>query len=174
MLRDWRNQCSVNHWGYHLTAADSFWGLALVLHGEISKGIHWLEQSILMREKEGIHRDADWTRILLCEVYLEIISGTEKPSVKVLARNILTLVRVVFTAEKRIPALIRRSRQSPEQYDRNGVHFGRCEMVLGLLYKTEKKRSLALKHLTEAHRIISQFGQTPMLARIDAALAELG
>ena len=30
------------------------------------------------------------------------------------------------------------------------------------------------QHLTKAHRIISQFGQTPMLARIDAALADLG
>ena len=47
-------------------------------------------------------------------------------------------------------------------------------MILGLLYKTKKKRALALQHLTEAKRIISQFGQTPMLARIDAALAELG
>ena len=47
-------------------------------------------------------------------------------------------------------------------------------MILGLLYKAKKKRALALQHLTEAHRIISQFGQTPMLARIDAALAELG
>ena len=47
-------------------------------------------------------------------------------------------------------------------------------MILGLLYKAKKKRALAVQHLTEAQRIISQFGQTPMLARIDAALAELG
>jgi len=47
-------------------------------------------------------------------------------------------------------------------------------MILGLLYKAKKKRPLALQHLTEAQRIISQLGQTPMLARIDAALAELG
>ena len=47
-------------------------------------------------------------------------------------------------------------------------------MTLGLLYKIKKKRALALEHLTEARRILSQFGQTPMLARVDAALAELG
>ena len=47
-------------------------------------------------------------------------------------------------------------------------------MILGLLYKTKKKRALAVQHLTEAKRIIrSQFRQIPMLARIDAALAEL-
>ncbi len=46
-------------------------------------------------------------------------------------------------------------------------------MILGLLYKAKKKRALAVQHLTEAKRIVSQFGPTPMLAKIDAALAEL-
>lgn len=32
----------------------------------------------------------------------------------------------------------------------------------------------AVQHLTEAQPIISQFGLTPMLARINAALAKLG
>jgi hypothetical protein len=44
----------------------------------------------------------------------------------------------------------------------------------GLLCKTKKKHALSLQHLTEARRILSQFGQTPMLARVHAALAELG
>ena len=47
-------------------------------------------------------------------------------------------------------------------------------MGLGLLYKAKKKRALAVQHLTEAKRIESQFGPTPMLARIETALAELG
>ena len=46
-------------------------------------------------------------------------------------------------------------------------------MILGLLYKAKKKRALAVRHLTEAKRIVSQSGSTPMLAKIDAALAEL-
>jgi hypothetical protein len=33
-----------------------------------------------------------------------------------------------------------------------------------------KKNALAIEHLTEAKRIMSQFGQTPILARVDAAL----
>ncbi len=47
-------------------------------------------------------------------------------------------------------------------------------MILGLLYKAKKKRELALEQLTEARRILSQFGQTPTLARVETALAELG
>jgi hypothetical protein len=48
---------------------------------------------------------------------------------------------------------------------------GRREMTVGL--NAKKKRALALPHLIEARRKVSQFGPTPMLARIDAALAEL-
>jgi hypothetical protein len=47
-------------------------------------------------------------------------------------------------------------------------------MILGLLYKAKKKRALAIQHLTEAKRRLSQFGPTPILARVETALAELG
>ena len=47
-------------------------------------------------------------------------------------------------------------------------------MILGLLYKAKKKRAFAVQHLTEARRILSQFGQTPILTRVETALAELG
>jgi hypothetical protein len=93
----------------------------------------------------------------LCDYYLEIISGKEKPPMKVLARNALTLIAVMFTGEKRISSLVGKVRQNP-QFDPNGIHIGRCEMILGLLYKAKKKRSLAVQHLTEAKRIVSQFG----------------
>jgi len=46
-------------------------------------------------------------------------------------------------------------------------------MILGLLYKAKNNPAPATQHLTKARRILSQFGQTPMLARVDAALAEL-
>lgn len=60
------------------------------------------------------------------------------------------------------------------RFDPAGHHIGRAQMILGLLYKVKRKRALALEHLNEAKRIFSQFGQTPILARVDAALAELG
>ena len=60
------------------------------------------------------------------------------------------------------------------QYNHDGIFVGRAQMILGLLYKAKKKRALALQHLTEAKRILSQFGQTPILARVETALAELG
>jgi hypothetical protein len=46
-------------------------------------------------------------------------------------------------------------------------------MILGLLYKAKHKRELAVRHLTEGELIMSQFGQSPMLAKIESALAGL-
>ncbi len=153
--------------------ADVLWGVALLIRGEIGKGIRWIEQALLRLEERGYRPGADYFRMALCEIYLEIISGNGKASVGVIARNIITLIIIRFTVGKRIHGLIEAVRQNP-QFDPNGFHIGRCEMILGLLYKTKKKRALAVQHLTEAKRFLSQFGQTPILARVDAALAELG
>jgi hypothetical protein len=58
--------------------------------------------------------------------------------------------------------------------DHSGYHHGHAQLILGQLYKIKKKRALAVEHLTEAKRVLSEIGQTPTLARVDAALAELG
>ena len=46
-------------------------------------------------------------------------------------------------------------------------------MILGLLYKAKKKKDLAIRHLNEALRIVKPSGASPMLTRIEVALAEL-
>jgi hypothetical protein len=166
MLRDRMAKCTANDWQQHVLGLDGIWGVALVIRGEIAAGIRWLEHSILRREREGYRVLADWFRLYLCEIYLEIISGKERPPAKVLAANMLMLAKVMFTAEKRIVALVEQIRQIP-QFDPDGHFFGRSEMMLGLL-------TLAVQHLREAKHTMSQFGPTPMLAKIEGALAELG
>ena len=59
------------------------------------------------------------------------------------------------------------------RFNPDGHMPGRAEMILGLLYKTKNKREPARQHLSEARRILSQFGRTPMLTRVESALAEL-
>jgi hypothetical protein len=78
----------------------------------------------------------------------------------------------MLTASSRIRALISRVLEN-SHFDPAGVHVGHAKMILGLLYKSKKKRALAVQHLSEAKCILSQFGQTPILARVDTALAEL-
>ena len=79
----------------------------------------------------------------------------------------------MITASSRIRTLMAHVLENPH-LDPDGHFVGHAQMILGLLFKIKKKRALALQHLTEAKRILSAFGQSPMLARLDTALAELG
>jgi hypothetical protein len=77
------------------------------------------------------------------------------------------------TASTRIPAATTRIMENP-RFDPTRHHVGHVQMILGLFYKAKKKPRLAVQHLTEAKRILLQFGRTPILARVEGALAELG
>jgi hypothetical protein len=172
MLRDYIERCGANGWNTSLDTVGGIWGVALVIQGQIHKGIHCIEQTISRCDRESFFFLADFYRLILCEIYLEIITGKEKAPLPVLLRNAPTLVAVLYTAQWRIHALVERVRQNP-QLDPNGIHIARVETILGLLYKVKKKRSLALRHLTDAKRIASQFGPSRMLTKIERALAEI-
>jgi hypothetical protein len=79
---------------------------------------------------------------------------------------------MMVTAPSRIRALSAQVLDN-EQVDPNGFYAGKSEMLLGLLYMAKKKRALALQHLIAAERVLSQFGRTPVLARVQTALSEL-
>jgi class 3 adenylate cyclase len=165
-------KCAENGWTLFLSGPDNLWGVGLAMNGRIDEGLRYIEQTISRREKEGYRASADWCRLFLCEVYLDILSGKGKPSLGLFLRNFRSLASVLTFGAKRIRVLIEQVRSNP-QFDRDGHFIGRAEMILGLLYKAKKKKALAQTHLTEARRIVSAFGPSPMLARIDAALGEL-
>jgi len=172
LLEENRRRCIADGWLYNLDGSDGILGVCKVLQENIGDGIHWIEQLILRRDTDN-RRVADWYRLILSEVYLQIIAGYEKLPFLILFKNLPILMTAIVTASSRIRALMMRVLENPS-FDPQGHPLGHAQMILGLLYKTKKKHALAVQHLTEAQRIISQFGQTPMLARIDAALAELG
>jgi hypothetical protein len=132
-----------------------------------------LEDRILKHDRDGYRGVADWYRLFLAEVYLQIIAGNDRPSAATLLKNLPVLVRVITTASSRIPALMTRVLENP-QFDPTGHHVGHVQLILGLLYKSKKRRPLAILHLTDAKQILSKFGQTPILGRVETALAELG
>ena len=172
ILADQRAQCvALNHL-YQLSGSEVPWALSLVMRGQIAEGISLINAAIMRVDGAGYSAGADWYRLFLCEVFLEIIAGKEKPPLRVLLRNLPVLVKVMVTAPSSIRALTTHVLKNP-QFDPAGHFVGRAQMVLGLLYKAKKKRALAREHLTEARRILSQFGATPICARVESALAEL-
>jgi class 3 adenylate cyclase/tetratricopeptide (TPR) repeat protein len=158
---------------YSLGGIDPAIAFHKVLKGDIAGGIRYLEEAITRWEKEGYRGGPDVYRLVLADAYLQIISGNERPSAGVLLRNLPFLLEVIFTATGRIKSLTSKILMNPH-YGADAHQVGRAHMTLGLLYKVKKKRALAAQHLIEANRILSQFGQTPVLARVETALAELG
>ena len=124
------------------------------------------------RTDEGTKVSADWARLFLCEMYLAILTGEGGGSIGVLLRNLRSIVGVLLFGEKKLIAMIEQIRQNP-QFDARGHYIARCDMIMGLLYKARKKKQLAVEHLTKARVIVETAGQSPMLMRIDGALAEL-
>jgi hypothetical protein len=173
LLEAYRGRCVADGLIEQLNGTDAIFGSCKILQGNIRVGLRLIEEAILKREKEGDRDTADWSRLALAEFYLQMIAGNEKPPpLPILLRNLPIILRVMVTARSRIPDLLKRVLANPH-FDPAGLHIGRAQMILGLFYKVKKKRALALQHLTEAKRILSQFGQTPILARVDTALAEL-
>jgi hypothetical protein len=158
---------------YTLVGTEAAVGVCKVLQGNIGRGIRSLEEAISRREREGYQSAAGWYRLFLSEVYLQIIAGNEKLPLVTLLKNLPALVKVMLTASSRVPALLTAVRDTPH-FDPESHHAGRIEMVLGMLCKAKNKPAPAIQHLTESRRILSKFGQTPILARVDVALGELG
>jgi class 3 adenylate cyclase/tetratricopeptide (TPR) repeat protein len=173
VLTDIRRQLIELNWRYELILLDPAFGVLAVLNGKIGRGIRIIESAIATARRDGWRAAEDWAKLFLCEVYLEVMFPKDKAPLSLLLRNIPTLIKILFVGRSSIESLVSQVRSNP-QFDVNGHHIGRAEMILGLLYKGRRNRALAIQHLTEANRIFSQFGQTPILARVHAALVELG
>jgi hypothetical protein len=69
----------------------------------MTDGIRLIEGAILRCDKEGYRDMADWSRLYLAEVYLEIIAGREKPPFLTLLKNLPILLKVMVTAPSAFP-----------------------------------------------------------------------
>jgi hypothetical protein len=173
LLEEHHRRCVADGNLFTLVMTEGMIGIYRVLQGKISEGLLLLEAGIAKQEKAGCRGLADFYRLLLGEIYVQIITGNEKPSFAVLLKNLPSLIKVITAGPSHLLTMMAHVLENP-RFDSSGHHVGHAKMLLGLLYKAKKKRALAIQHLTEAKCIFSQFGPTPILARVDAALAELG
>jgi class 3 adenylate cyclase/tetratricopeptide (TPR) repeat protein len=173
VLSDIRRQVRDLNWGYELTLLEPAYGILTVLKGELARGIAIIQAAIATAHRDRWRAAEDWAKLFLCEVYLEVLFAKERPTLAILLKNLPTIIRIIFVGRSSIERLISEVRRNPH-FDPTGHHIGRAEMILGLLYKGSKKRALAVQHLTQARRILSQLGPTPILTRVETALVELG
>jgi hypothetical protein len=118
-------------------------GLSLykVYSGDLSGGIRDLKEGMAQREKEGYPTLADWYLSVLCEIYLQIIVGAEKPPPITVLRNLPTILKVLITAPSRFQILADRVHSNP-QIDPEGHHAGNVELLVDCC--TRQRRGLQL------------------------------
>jgi hypothetical protein len=172
LLASYRRRCRANGELYAEAISDVTIAVCSVFQGNIGHGVRTIEAGIAKQDKDGYCAAAGWYRGFLAEIYLQILSRNEGLPFFTLLKNLPFLVKAMLKGSSYIRALMAHILENP-RYDPAGLHVGRAQMILGLLCRIENKRTLANRHLTEARSIILRFGETPMLTRVEAALAAL-
>jgi tetratricopeptide (TPR) repeat protein len=168
-----RRIAAANEWLYLLSITDSSLGMAMVASGAIGRGIAWLEALVRRgeREYEGAV-GVDVGRISLAEVYVALLAGRRRPSLRVLAGTLFALVRARLIAARRAEALLLKALRNP-MLSEVGVFRARIHLALGLLQKAKGRSAMAREHLERAHVAAAAQDAGAMLAKIEAALASL-
>ena len=149
VLSDIRRQLMELNWRYELLLLDPAFGVLAVLNGKIAKGVRIIESVIATAHRDGWRAAEDWAKLFLCEIYLEVMFPKDKPALSLLLKNIPILIKILLVGRSSIESLISQVRNNP-QFDVNGHHIGRAEMILGLLYKGRRQSARAVQHLAEA------------------------
>jgi tetratricopeptide (TPR) repeat protein len=167
-----RQESLENEYFYCFAGTDLILSIAAVLEGRFAQGIKGMESYIAHREREGYRAAADWGRIYLAEVYLELLTSKQKPPLGTVLRNLTFLVRVLPFAPQRALNLLTKASEN-KQFSPSGTLTARIQMNFGLVYKVTKRFDLARRHLQKAQELAKPLEATTMVEKIDAALAEL-
>ena len=147
-------------------------GVALIQTGRISEGIRLIERTIEARETAGDQSLAAFTRILLAEVYIEILSGGRKASAATILRNLPTLALARLRGARRARSLLERAASHRQLSDR-GAAGARIDFGRGRLFAMGGKRAQARACFERARDIADAQGLDLLRRRSQDELAQL-
>jgi hypothetical protein len=105
-------------------------------------------------------------------VYLELLTGKEKPEIRVLLQNLVFLIRTLpFAAQMALRLLSQAS--ASQQIGKSTAMAARISFGIGLACKIKKRGKEARVHFEQAREIAEPLKAAALLAKIDTALAEL-
>jgi len=159
--------------GAKYNGASTMRGVAIVLAGRLSEGIRAIRQRIAQLDAAGDRGNATWTRVILAEIYIQILSGKQKPPALVILKNIWTIGNVLLFGHRRATALLAEA-ATYKQMNGQGTFFARIEFDLGLLSAMKKNRDRARTHFDNARIAAIDQDADMMVKKIDAAISELG
>ena len=149
---------------------DFAYGVALALRGDIAAGVRHIEKAIVARDAQGFTLAADWYRMGLGRMYIEILDGGgPRAPLKVVLRNLGFLVHAKAFGRRKAIRLLDRAARHPSLNDEN-FHRGNIRYLLGLAYLGRGDKRAAATHLRSARGIVERHGASVVLDKIDAAL----
>ena len=166
------NIASQTGWGQMVAFGTISVGVGHVLAGRIGRGIGVLESAIAAYDAHGEIVYATFYKIALAQVYLEMLTSRERPPLSVIRRNLGMVLRVKFFGLRRVEALLQLAGRASHLHE-FGTTRARINTYLGLLHKLKKEPDLARQFLEKARAPAEYHGATLLVAKIDAALAEL-
>ncbi len=148
-------------------------GVALILLGRIHEGVRVIEKAIAERDAIGDHTSAAFARVPLAEVYIQILSGGKREgSLKLLRNNWRFLIGARLFGARRAQALLEQA-ASHKQFSEDGGAIARINYNLGLLSAIRRNRPRARDYLERARKAAHGQGESAMVGKIDAALADV-
>jgi len=152
-----------------LLASDLPYGLAMVLTGRLSEGVRWIEATMERFASWGQPFARAWGHLYLGQIFLEMAKGGDPPSLDVIKRNLVFLIRTVPIAGR----LARRHlEKAVSEFRGLDNPYGVAESLfhLGRLHKLKRRPKQAHACFGEARERASSAEATALCKRIDAEL----
>jgi hypothetical protein len=168
-----RQVALANEWHYNAMASETPLAIASLLRGDIRKGVRRLEAIVRYREtKYGYQAFADWTRMILAELYIDLLQGKRKFATGIVLKNLFSLLYAKRMAPKRAERLLRVALRNSQFSDR-GVIRARLHFNVGRLYQATRRVDLARPHFDRARRAAVAQEASSLIDKIDEALSSL-
>lgn len=166
-LRDWARESGSRYLENEL---DIGMGLGLLRTGRIGEGIRLIERSMSVRDAVGDRFGVLERRGMLVKIYLEMLTGGERPPLGVVLRNLGVILWVKLFGARRVEKLLE---GGEELFDEGSTFRAHYLLSRGLLCKIRRQHNRAKEHLEKARVIAQSQHSTGTVKRIDAALRGL-
>jgi hypothetical protein len=168
-----RAQAAAHNWRVSMAGTDAPMGVTMLLRGELKRGVRWLEDAIHRADTEFEYRvGADFTRLFLAEFYIALLTGSRKPSIKTVLKNLFFIIQSKRIAAARAEELLMHAIENP-MFSEHGVFHARIAFNLGLLHQTMKRTDVARGWFDKARAAATAQQAENWLAKIDVAEAAL-
>jgi class 3 adenylate cyclase/tetratricopeptide (TPR) repeat protein len=170
LLVEHRQRALASEFIFPRALTDPAVALGMVLEGDFSGGVRFLERSIEDQSKFEANTSRDFSRILLAEIYIGLLVPKTRAPILIVLRNLPFLVKTSLTGRKRAIALLLEARLNP-MFSEVGYHRARIDADLAILYKLAKRTHEADNYFRQARVVAEKLGAKGLLAKIDAASA---